>query len=82
LAPRREQGANGSDLGILGEGKSILHVNSKVADSVLDLAGAEQDLDGAQIARRPVADRCLGSAKRLGAILTSYQANPRYPFID
>ncbi|BEU99183.1 hypothetical protein NSDW_02780 [Novosphingobium olei] len=43
---------------------------------------AEQALDGAQIARRPVDDRCLRSAQRVGAIFTLYQANPRFPFVD
>ena len=56
LAPRQQRGANGSDLGILGEGKSILNVNSEVADRILDLAMAEEDLDRAQVAGRPIDD--------------------------
>lgn len=56
LAPRQQRGANGSDLGILSEGKGILHVNSEVADRILDLAMAEEDLDGAQVAGRPIDD--------------------------
>lgn len=54
---------SGSDLGILGEGEGILHVDSKVADRILDLAVAEQDLDGAKVAGGPVDYRCLRSAK-------------------
>jgi hypothetical protein len=82
LAPRQQRGANGSDLSILCEGKSILHVNSEVSDRILDLAMAEEDLDGAQVAGRPVDDRRLRSAKRMGANFTSHQANSRHPLID
>lgn len=46
MAPRQQRGANGSDLGVFGEGKGILHVNSKLADRVLDLAVAKKYLDG------------------------------------
>jgi hypothetical protein len=56
LAPRQQRGANGSDLSILGEGKSFLHVNSEVSDRILDLAMAEEDLDGAQVSGRPIDD--------------------------
>ncbi len=50
-----------SDLGIFG-GKSILHVDSKVADHILDLPVAEQDLNGAKVAGGPIDNRCLRSA--------------------
>ena len=56
LAPRQQRGANGSDLGILSEGKSILHINSEVSDRILDLAMAEEDLDGTQVTGRPIDD--------------------------
>lgn len=42
----------------------------------------EQDLDGAQVASRPVDDRRLGSAKRVRAIFAAHQTNPGYPFVD
>ena len=35
----------GSDLGIFGKGKRILHVDPEIAHRVLDLAMAEKDLD-------------------------------------
>ena len=54
MAPRQQRGANSSDLGVLGEGKSILDVDSEVADRILNLAMAEQYLDGAQVSSRPI----------------------------
>lgn len=82
LAPHHQRGANGLNLGILGEGKSILYVNSKVADRIVDLAMTEQDLDSAQVTSRPIDDRRLSSTKRVGAIFASHQTDPRHPFVD
>lgn len=53
-APHRERAPLGSNLGILGEGKSILHVDSKVADRIFDLAMAEQDLNSTKVAGGPI----------------------------
>ena len=61
LAKRR--GAVSSDLGILGKGKCVPHVDPKIADRVLDLAVAEKDLDGRKLTGRSIDDRCLGSAE-------------------
>lgn len=62
-ALHRKRALSGSDLRILGEGKSILHVDPKVADRIFDLAVAEKDLNGAKVAGGPIDDRCLRSAK-------------------
>ena len=48
--PSPERGADRSNLGVLGEGKCVFHIDAEIADRVLDLAMAEQDLD-----RLPVA---------------------------
>ena len=63
LAPRRRRGANESNFGILGKGKRVFHVDPEIAHRILDLAMTEKDLDGAQVARRPVDDRRLRSPK-------------------
>ncbi len=77
-----ERAPLGSNLGILGECKSILHVDSKVANRILDLAKAEQDLNGAKIAGGAVDYRCLRSAKRMRPILASHETDTCYPFVD
>lgn len=46
VGPSPERGADGSNLSVLGKGKCILHIDPEVADRVLDLAMAKQDLDG------------------------------------
>ena len=53
-ALHRKRAPSGLDLRILGEGESILHVDSQVANRILDLAMAEQDLNGAKVACSPV----------------------------
>ena len=72
----------GSDLGVFGKGKRVLHVDSKIAHRILDLAMTEKDLDCSQIAGRPVDDRCLRSPERVGAILAPHQTDPCHPFVD
>ncbi len=54
--PSPERGADRSNLGVLGEGKCVFHIDAEIADRVLDLAMAEQDLDSSQIAGCPVDD--------------------------
>ena len=69
-------GAIGFRSQYLGEGESILHVDSKVANRIFDLAMAEQDLNGAKVASSPVDYRRLRSAKRVRAILASHETAP------
>lgn len=71
-----------SDFSIFRQSECIFNVDAEIADSILDLAMAEQDLNGAQVTSRPVDDRRLRSAKRVGAIFASYQTNPSHPFIN
>ena len=66
----------------LRQGERVVDVDAKVAHGVLDLAVAEQDLNGPQISGRLVDDRCLGSPERMGAILRAGQTDPRHPLID
>lgn len=61
---------------------NFFSINPEIAHHILDLAVAEKNLDGTQIAGRPVDDRRLGSPEREGAIFASHQANPGQPFID
>jgi hypothetical protein len=49
----------GSDLGVFGKRKCVLHVNPKIADRVLNLAMAEEYLDGAKVSGLPVDDHRL-----------------------
>lgn len=44
----------GSDLGSLSKYERVLHIDAEISDGVLDLRVAEQDLDGAQVTRRPI----------------------------
>lgn len=45
VGPSPERGANRSNLGVLGKGKCIFHIDPEIADRVLDLAMAKEDLD-------------------------------------
>jgi hypothetical protein len=80
-APHWKRKPTCSDLGVLGKRKCVFHVDPKVADGIIDLAMAEEDLDSTKVASRPIDDRRLGTPKRVGAILTSYQTHSRYLFI-
>ena len=82
VAPRRKQGANESDFSIFGKGKRVFHVDAEIAHCILDLAMTEKDLDGAEVAGRPVYDRSLRSAKRVRTILASHQTDAGHPFTD
>ena len=77
-----ETGASGLDLCILGQGKSILHVDPKIAHRVLDFAMAEQDLNRTKVFGRPVDYRCFRSAKRVRAIFALQETDTCYPFVD
>jgi len=41
----RKRAPKGSDLGVFGKGKRVLHVYPEIAHRILDLAVAEKDLD-------------------------------------
>ncbi len=71
-----------SYLGVFSKGKRIFHVNPEIAHYILDLAMAEEDMDGTGVAGRPVNNRCLRAAKRVGAIFASHQTHPCHPLID
>jgi hypothetical protein len=40
-SPAELRGANGSDLGVLGEGNRVFYVDPQIADHILDLAVTE-----------------------------------------
>ncbi len=82
VGPSPERGADGSNLSILGKGKCVFYIDSEIADRVLDLAMAKQDLDGPKVASCPLDDRCLRSTEGVCAILTSHQSDPCHPFVD
>lgn len=63
LVSHRKRALMGSNLGILGQGKRVFHVNPEIAHRVLDLAMTEKELDGTKVAGRPVDDRRLRPAK-------------------
>lgn len=63
VAPRQRRGAINSNFGILGEGECVFHIDPEIAHRVLDLAMTEKDLDGTEVAGRPVDDRRLRPAK-------------------
>ena len=50
MALRQGRGANNSNLGILGEGKRVFHVDPERAYPVLNLAMTEKGLDGTKVA--------------------------------
>lgn len=54
VAPRQRRGANNLNFSILGESKRVFHVNPEIAHRVFDLAMTKKDLDGTEVAGRPV----------------------------
>ena len=61
--PRGGMATPTSDLSVLGKRKRIFDVDAKIADGVLDLDVAKQDLHGSQVAGRLVDQGCLGAAQ-------------------
>lgn len=53
----------GSDLGILGKRKCVMKVDPKIRDHILDLALADEDLNGAKVPVSPVDDRRSSAPK-------------------
>ena len=50
-------------IGADGKGERVFHCDPEITHRILDLAMAEQDLNGAKVASGPVDNRCLRSAK-------------------
>jgi hypothetical protein len=57
-----------SDLGSLRQRESVVDIYAKIPHGVLDLAEAEQDLDGSQVPCGLVDERRCGTAQRMDAI--------------
>lgn len=57
-----------SDFRPLCQQQSVLHVDTKISDRVLDLGVTEQDLDGADVARRLLDHGRLRATERVSAI--------------
>ena len=55
-----------SDVDLLGNGKSVIHLNAEVSNGAFDLAVPKKQLHRSQIARAAVDQRRLSSAKRMG----------------
>src|ERR1043166_6737233 len=69
-----------SDLRSLRQFEGVFHVNAEVADGALDLGMPEQDLNGAQVARRLVDDGRFRTSKRVGAVLLGLKTDAGDPF--
>ena len=80
--PIRASAQKQSDLGLFGQGECVLYVDTKVANSVLNLRVTKQDLNRTDVASRFVNDRNLGSAKRVCSVLLWLQTNRLNPLID
>ena len=59
----------GSDVGGFGKGQRIIDIYSEAANSALDFRVAEKDLDGSEIARPLMDQRCLGTTNGVRAVL-------------
>lgn len=74
--------AYSSDLDSLSQEQRILDIDAEVADCVLDLGVAKEDLDGAQVTRR-LMDHCrLRATKRVRAIFFRTQTDRDYPLVN
>jgi hypothetical protein len=71
-----------SDLGALRQRESIVYVDAKIANGVLDFGMAEQYLHSAQIAGGLVNDRRFRVPNGMSSILLTTQADAADPLID
>lgn len=71
-----------SDLDALRQDKSILNVDPEIADRVLNLGVAEQNLDRPQISGRSVDHGRLGAPHGVGAVFFPPQPDRGDPFVD
>jgi hypothetical protein len=53
------------DLGLLGDLQRIVNFDAKVSDGALQLGMPKQELNGSEVLRTLVNQRCLGSPHRL-----------------
>src|SRR5688572_876008 len=66
----------------LRQSQSVVHIDAKVSNGVLDVGVPEQDLHGPQVSGRFVNERRLCSPHRMRAIFAAIQANRRDPFVN
>jgi hypothetical protein len=68
-----------SDVDLLCDCQGIIHFNAKIPTGALDLSVTEKQLYRSQIARAPIDQRRLGSAKRVSAEDVRVKTNPSNP---
>jgi len=73
---------SGLQLHLLRDGKSVVHLDSKIADGALQLRVAEQQLYGSQVAGLPVNLCRLRSAQRMRAVRRTIETGAFYPSTD
>lgn len=71
-----------SDFCSLRQEQCVLHVDTKISDRVLNLGVTEQDLDGADVARRLVDHGRLRASERVSAIFLLAEADRGHPLVD
>ena len=59
-AERTHSARLGSNVGLLGDGQSVIDLDTEIANRALDLGVTEQQLDGPQIAGAAIDQRGLG----------------------
>ena len=70
-----------SDFGALGEDERVLHIDAKIANGVLDLGMAEENLRRAQVARRPLGHGSLSPTHRMRAMVLASLSDGCDPFV-
>lgn len=71
-----------SDFGLLRQSESIIDIQAKIADGILDIGMAEQDFHRPQISCNLVDEGGFSAAHGMRAVLPLVDPNRRYPFID
>ena len=71
-----------SDFRAFCQGKCILDIHTEISNGVLDLAVAEQELNGSKVAGAFIYNRRFGSPERMGSIFLMPQAYSLHPLID
>ena len=78
---RAEHGSS-ADVNFLSDLKSVINLNAKVPHSALDLRVTEEQLNGPQVSRSPIDQRCFGATHGVGGEFERVKPDAADPLSD
>ena len=70
---------NGSDIDLFGNGQGIVYLDAEIPHCAFNLGVTKEKLHGSKVAGAALDQRCLGSAKRMGAVHVGVKVNAGEP---